>query len=528
MNKLVPVKNLIKILAKFITVIALLLPGISCQPDDYKERDARRIKPWPEDPRYWQYRGEPILLLGGSDQDNLFNHPNIGPNGLEAHLDLLTSSGGNYLRNTMSSRDRVDPDSDLYNDNNLYPFHRDEETGLYDLSRWNEAYWDLFSNFIEMTAQRDIIVQIEIWDRWDMGQVWGGAYSAEAWSAHPYNPKNNINYTAEETILDDEEFNHKVYTSDYNIFRTIPELDDDSLVLSFQRAWVTRILSITFEYDHILYCISNESTASEEWARYWAEFIRSKAAEVNVKVEVTEMWNAWDLTDPVHRRTFDHPGLYSFVDVSQNNLRHEQVHWDNMQVARQIVADPPRPVNNNKIYGGSALGGGIPEGLNKFWRNILGGIASSRFHRPGPRHGYFSIGLSEIARQQIRSARVFQEAFDVFRAEPDVNSSLLSDRDINEAYLAYIPGKQYAIYFTDGGEVGLDLRDTHGRFILKWLDISNSKWSGAEEISGGEIIGIKTPAKGHWIVVVSQVGIMPHQKLHPTLTEEIRLPACGL
>ncbi len=499
---MVYVKSLFKLLAQFLAILALVLSGISCQTDEYEERDARRIKPWSEDSRYWQYKGEPILLLGGSDQDNLFNHPNIGPDGLEAHLNLLTSVGGNYLRNTMSSRDRIDPDSDLYNDINLYPFHRDEETGLYDLNRWDEAYWELFSNYIEMTARRDIIVQIEFWDRWDMGQVWGGAYSAEAWSAHPYNPKNNINYTADETILDDEEFNHKEFTSDYNIFRTIPELDDDPLVLSFQEAWVDRILSITFEYDHILYCISNESTASEEWARYWAEFIRNKAAEANVNIEVTEMWNARDLTDPVHRRTFDHPDLYSFVDVSQNNLRDEQVHWDNMQIARQIVADPPRPVNNNKIYGGSALGGGIPEGLNKFWRNILGGIASSRFHRPGPRPGYFSIGLSEIAQQQIRSARVFQEAFDVFRAEPDVTSSLLTDRDTNEAYLAYIPGEQYAIYFTDGGEVGLDLRDTQGRFNLKWLDITTSQWSDEEEISGGNIIEIKTPGAGQWIGVV--------------------------
>jgi hypothetical protein len=493
----------LKLLVKVFSVSVLLLCGISCQSNEYEQREDRRIKPWSEDPRYWQYKGEPLLLLGGSDQDNLFNHPNIGPNGLEAHLDLLKSVGGNYLRNTMSSRDRVDPNSDLYNDNNLYPFHRDDETGLYDLSRWNETYWDLFRNFIEMTAQRDIIVQIEIWDRWDLGRVWGGAYSAEAWSAHPYNPKNNINYNADETILDEEEFNHKVNTSDYNIFRTIPELDDDPLVLPFQQAWVDRILSITFEHDHILYCISNESTASEEWARFWAEHIRKRAAEANVSVEVTEMWNAWDLTDSVHRRTFDHPDLYSFVDVSQNNLRHEQTHWDNMQIARQIVADPPRPVNNNKIYGGSALGGGIHEGLNKFWRNILGGIASSRFHRPGPQYGFFSIGLSELARQQIRSARVFQEAFDVFRAEPDVNSSLLVDREPNEAYLAYTRGKQYAVYLTRGGKVGLDLRDIQGRFVMKWLDIAKSQWFGEQDISGGDIIEIEAPGEGHWIVVLT-------------------------
>jgi hypothetical protein len=490
-------------LMQVIFISMLLLSGISCQTNDDESREDRRIKPWTEDPRYWQFKGEPILLLGGSNQDNLFNHPNIGPDGLEAHLDLLTSVGGNYLRNTMSSRDRVDANSDLYNDNNLYPFYRDETSGLYDLSRWNETYWEQFRNFIEMTARRNIIVQIEIWDRWDYGRVWGGVYSAEAWSAHPFNPRHNINYTAGETILDEEEFNHDVFKSDYNIFRTIPELDDDPLVLSFQQAFVDRILSVTFEHDHILYCISNESTASEEWARYWAEHIRKRAGEANVSVEVTEMWNAHDLTDPVHRRTFDYPDLYSFVDVSQNNLRDGQTHWDNMQIARGMVANPPRPVNNNKIYGGSALGGGIPEGLNKFWRNILGGIAASRFHRPGPKYGYFSIGLSELAQSQIRSARMFEEVFDAFRAEPDADSSLLTDRETNEAYLAYVPGQQYAVYFTDGGEVGLNLNDVQGNFIKRWLDITNSRWLEEKEISGGDIIELKAPGEGHWIVVLS-------------------------
>ena len=56
--------------------------------------DANRIRPWPENPHYWQYQGKPLLLIGGSDQDNLFNHPNLGPDGLKAHLDLLVSVGG--------------------------------------------------------------------------------------------------------------------------------------------------------------------------------------------------------------------------------------------------------------------------------------------------------------------------------------------------------------------------------------------------------------------------------------------------
>jgi hypothetical protein len=459
-------------------------------------RDGSRIKPWTENPRYWQFKGRPVLLLGGSDQDNPFNHPNIGRFGLEAHLDLLASVGGNYIRNTMSSRDRIDPNSDLYNDNNLYPFYRDQVSGLYNLSFWNQQYWIQFRDFLEMTALRDIIVQIEIWDRWDYGEVWGGAYSAEAWSAHPFNPKNNVNYTAEETNLHPERW------EGYPIFRTIPSLDDVPVVLDFQEAFVGQILSISLEFDHILYCISNESTATGEWSRYWAEFIRGRAAAKGVNIELTEMWNAHDLTDPMHRRTFDHPGLYSFVDVSQNNLRDGQVHWDNMQAARQMVADPPRPMNNIKIYGGSALGGGIVEGTNKFWRNILGGIAASRFHRPGPEDGFFSIGLSDLAQTQIRGARMLEEVFDLFRAEPDVNSSLLGNRYPNEAYLSYLEGEQYAVYFPRGGEVRLDLSRAKGDMVLKWLDISNSRWIGETILSGGGPIEISVPETGHWMVVI--------------------------
>jgi len=461
------------------------------------DREEWRIQPWTEDNRYWQYRGEPILLLGGSDQDNLFNHPNIGHDGLEAHLDLLVSAGGNYVRNTMSSRDRIDPDSDLYNDVNRYPFYFDEEAGLYDLDRWDETFWEQFKEFLRMTAERDIIVQIEIWDRWDMGEVWGGAYTAEAWAAHPYNPRNNMNYTEENTNLYEDRWEN------YPIFRTIPELDDSPIVLAYQEAFVAKLLELTFEYGHILYCISNESTATEEWSRHWAHFIRQKADEAGVGIELTEMWDAHDLTDPMHRRTFDHPELYDFVDTSQNNIQTGQTHWNNMQAARKMVADPPRPMNNNKIYGGEALGGGVAEGANKFWRNILGGVASSRFHRPGPSDGFFSIGLNERAQTQIRSARLFLEEFDVFRAEPDVDSSLLGNRDENEAYLAFIDGEQYAVFFPHGGSVTLDLSDFEGTLTVDWLNIDETSWNERMKLETDHSeINLITPSAGQWIALV--------------------------
>ena len=44
-----------------------------------------------------------------------------------------------------------------------------------------------------------------------------------------------------------------------------------------------------------------------------------KAAKQNKTVYLTEMWDDWNLTAERHKRTFDHPDLYGFVDVSQNN-----------------------------------------------------------------------------------------------------------------------------------------------------------------------------------------------------------------
>ena len=45
-----------------------------------------RIQPYDQNPFYWQHKGRPVLLIGGSVEDNLFQIPN-----LEAHLDLLKS-----------------------------------------------------------------------------------------------------------------------------------------------------------------------------------------------------------------------------------------------------------------------------------------------------------------------------------------------------------------------------------------------------------------------------------------------------
>src|SRR5690606_34993163 len=83
---------------KFLKLMVLFI-GISCASEENTGSEDF-IMPYSENPKYWQYKGEPVLLLGGTDDDNLFQMEN-----LEAHLDELKASGGNFIRNTLSSRD---------------------------------------------------------------------------------------------------------------------------------------------------------------------------------------------------------------------------------------------------------------------------------------------------------------------------------------------------------------------------------------------------------------------------------------
>jgi hypothetical protein len=442
------------------------------------DTDADRIRPYAANPSYWQYKGKLIVLLGGSKDDSLFQIPD-----LKAHLDEMVAVGANYIRNTMSDR----PDHDF----EVYPYKKLPD-GKYDLDQWNDEYWNRFENMLRWTAERNIIVQIEVWDRFD--------YSTRNWPPHPYNPKNNVNYTFEQSGFAPEYPDHPGQNKQ-PFFFTTPKQRNNTVVFKYQQRAVDKMLSHALKYDHVLYCMDNETSGEEAWGAFWAAHIKRRAAEAGKRVCVTEMWDAWDLKAPQHRRTFDHPELYDFADVSQNNQKKGQEHWDNFHWVRNYLASRPRPINTVKTYGADGgRYGNNQDGLERFWRHVVGGAASARFHRPDS-----GLGLSDLAKAHIKSARMLLEKFDLLNATPDAAGALLSDRAENEAYLTSVKGKQYAVYFTNGGSVGLDLTGQQGPFTLQWLDAAQSAWQAPQTVKGNAILQLKAPAAGHWIALVKKV-----------------------
>jgi hypothetical protein len=475
-----------------IITAAMMISGTARQTDKWWAGGGERIDIDARSPWYWNYKGETTLLLGGSWQDNLFNHPVD----LEAHLDVLVSVGGNYVRNTMSHR----------NEGNVFAYAKDEQ-GRFDLDRFNEEYWRRFERFLELTHARDIIVQIEIWDPWDKyedHQSFGG------WSHHPFNPANNVNYTSEASGLPTRiDYPPVGRPTGHPFFRTVPALDDNQLILGYQQTFVDKLLSLSLSYPHVLYCLHNETGEALEFGDYWADYVRRKADEAGARIHITDMRRNEEVRGEDHAHIYDNPQRYSFVDISQNNAWSGlgQRHYDNILYVRNRIGSNPRPINNNKNYG--AARHGEEESVARMGRMIFAGAASARFHRPHPIEdpakmydkSDYGLGLSPRAQKVIQSLRRVAEALDISRMAP--RNDLLSDREENEAYLLAEAGRQYAAYFPDGGDVALDMPKGRARWRYRWINLDEGRWSVSGRTRGkGNVVRLIAPGKGHWIVVL--------------------------
>ena len=483
------------LISKLLVVLIILFPvGIDSSSDsasspskktENKIQSATPIQPYSENPWYWEYNGEPILLRGGSDDDNLFQWTGTQ---LTEHLDLLVSVGGNYVRNTMSNRD----------EGNVSAFQRNSED-LYDLNQWNPGYWDRLRFFLDETAKRGIIVQLTLWDVFDLGGP-----------NDPWTGENNVNYS-NDLISGDDDFHNTVETN-------------NTEGLNYQKKYIDKLLSIAMKYNHVLYNINNESSEGPTWENYWAKYINQAAENMNREAYVTTM--QFDPTNSV-RSAMTYRDIYSYVEISQNNQDSRgargQGHWDNIINWRQKLASNPMPMNNVKVYGGGEgtnySAGTETEAINRFWRNIFAGSASARFHRPAlPR--VWGSGLNDRVQTNLRAMDMLLDEFDIFSASPYndlINHRVASVRSSVEAYVSANIGEEYAVFFPRGRfMIDGDPWEYVEQVRVRWLHIEELSWSETEMVDvqwDGDrtnwghraTITLKTPGNESYVALIEVV-----------------------
>lgn len=401
------------------------------------------LEPYFDNPWYWMYRGEPVFLSGGSDDDNLFQWPE---DKLLEHLDLLVSVGGNFLRNTLSTRD----------EGNTLPYRM--VNGRYEFSEENDSFWDKLDFFLRETEKRNIFVQLTLWDQHD--------FVAKNWTDQFWNPNNNNIGLEGSELYNGNDF-----------FAVVKERN--ALVLPYQIKYVEKVLACSLRYDHVFYNICNEGWAGLEWETYWAEFLHSEARKANTRVQVTSMEHGPQLSvDAVLK----YPSLFSYVEISQNNNYSTGYrgfsHWRHILDWRRQIENTvgPRPLMNEKIYGApgqrSAFSSEV-DAIQRFWRNVFGGCASVRFHRPDS-----GIGLSKAARQQLRCLNELNQSIKLTSTRPA--PGLILGSSVEEVYCLASSSGDLALYLPDGGAVTLVVSD--GTYEARELDFASASWKEPSEI----------------------------------------------
>ncbi|NQT84359.1 hypothetical protein HQ563_15145 [bacterium] len=470
------------------------------------------------DGRYWKYDGRRVLLLGGwnhghnpfidHDTDNDKDNRGVStPEQIKQAMDDLAVAGGNCLRCVL------DPGMAA----GMQGFRFCAKSGdKYDLNTMTGPFWGRIEMFIAEAQKRDIIVQIELWDRFDLiDGSWG------SWPVSPWNPKNNANYTTASSGL----------AVSYGSFGRHPFLQGVpghpeyenapksrkqkfDLVRGFQDKFVDKLLSVALRYGNVLYCMNNETHADPAWGKYWMRFIERKASAQGKKVATTDMFDDVYAAENSRGLTYQLANRkeYDYLDVSQVNSRHaDEAHWDKVKWIADAAkkANPPYLLHMTKIYGNDLALDGKPwsrfkpgdsdNGIEEWWRNLLAGVAGVRFHRPTS-----GIGLYPEAKNCIAATRKVETRVKFWDVEPRLD--LLTSRQSDEAYLAANPGKAYILYFTKngGGSVGLKLDSyPNVRFELRWVNVDTAEWGATTGIRGGSTVTITRPdGSAHWVAAI--------------------------
>jgi hypothetical protein len=450
--------------------------------------------------------GKPVFLLGGSWQDNPWQWAgSYNKHILIKELDTMVGVGANYIRNTMSQRNVAYSGSpEFYDVGMAYPFAK--RSGKYDLNSWNAECWQRLDNFLHETAKRGIIVQLEIWDKYSI-------VGNSGWPLSPWNATNNINY--DPTVVSSDTF-----------FDSVPAMDNNTVVLDYQRRYIEKMLSITLNYDNVIYQIDNETSFDFKITDFWLNVVHETARKRNKTVYVCDSRryhppnytnSNFQIASHIENKyPLQQHSRFTFLDISQNGGNSGQVQYDNLiWYRKQAAAYKIRPINHTKTYlfdwpTGKAYryrtAGNDLTGTTKVWRTIFGGGAGVRFHRNTKDQSgdfWFGLGLTDLAQTHIRSARLLLDQIEIFAMAPD--NGLLSARENDEAYCLAEAGSQYAVYFTTSGDRSVTIDLPEGAYSLIWLNIESNTLSRPDSISGGRQ-RLSAPANQQSVAIIARTA----------------------
>ena len=332
----------------------------------------------------------------------------------------------------------------------------------FDLSRFNQVYFDRLRSRVVEAGERGIYVSVMLFQGFNSQRKNMGG--GNPWTGHPFNVSNNVNgINGDPSGNDNGEEVHSL---------TVPA------ITSLQETYVRKVVDALNDLDNVLYEISGDApSSSREWQYYMINYLKSYQA-----------------TKPKQ-----HPVGMSYLHLgSTNDLLTSPADWI---LLPGTDTNPPLVASAKVIFSDMdpkllGVGTSYPMIWKSFTRGLNPIYLESDLQNPS---------ADENVRRSMENALKYSQLVDLSSMSP--SSELCSS-----GYCLINPGLEYLVYVPLGGAVRVDLSATNGHFVASWFSpITGQTTSGGTVIAGSPAL-LTSPINGDAVLYLQATPALSNQR----------------
>lgn len=448
---------------------------------------AQPIAVHPDNPHYFVFQGKPaVLVTSGEHYGSLVNKSfdfrrylatlqKIGLNHTRVFSGDYVEQPGGFC--TVSSPVKVAHAADL-----LAPWKRSSTPGFslggnkFDLSQWDEAYFERLHQFMQDAAAKNIVVEVVLF------------FVGPGWKDYIMNPANNVNGTSPVEGKDCLTLNN-------------------GNILEHQKRYCLKMVRELNRYDHVIFNIVNEPwfenqqfpgfvsparQETHEWIREVSEWITEEEKRLPKQhlLSVDYSNEGSLLTEADARKYFSH--IQVLNTHYDKNARSIQLNYGLPKVFAFNETGLMPPVSPQyRIQGWQYLlsGGALYNNLDYTYQanGYEDGTGTTAFHC-----NWYNGCTDRNMKYQLRHLLDFMNAFDFVHCKP-MNEVILCMWGDKQAFVLGNPGKEYAFYEHGGSHSGIQFMVVPGKYHLRWIHPADGTVLREDEI--------ETDARGYFKVV---------------------------
>jgi len=439
----------------------------------------------PLNPHYFLYEGEAKVLVTSAEHYGALLNLDFD---YRKYLETLEADGMNYTRIFTGTYFEIPGESFSIKYNTLAPEKNrvitpwaiviDDLSGKYryDLSSWNEAYFDRLKDLMEVAASRGVIVEVTLFS---------SIYRDEHWAISPQNPANNVNITHDVDRFDAQTLNNGTLLQYQEKFvrKMVQELNAyDNFFFEIQNEpWSDHVVPV-------LNLINHESLPDDPDWRFNTHLADDKALAWQAKIAAFITEEEASLPKK-HLIAQNYCNFKAPIPHVGDNISIMNFHYNWPEVVKMNYG-------YNKVIGfdeSGFAGSGDKVYRKQAWRFILSGgglfnnLDYSFFcgYEDGSLENDAPGGGSTALRKQLKILSDFIHGFDLVQMKPDYTSVTHAPGLI--PYVLSNPGEAYAMFIqsvTDSSELQLNIPS--GIYSVKHINTVNGNLLKEEQLEVGE------------------------------------------